>query len=224
MIAWDLRHDPTELATLDADTIRSRLFSRSDELPEGVSRLPIKSVHLNKSPVVIGNLKTLSAERAAHWGLDLDAALAHAALAAKLPELHAVWEAVFQRPAEAAPDVDEDLYGGFIGSNDRRLLNQLRARTPQQLAAARPSFDDARLEELLFRYRARNFPATLSEEETATWESYRAARLFDGAGHARTLDGLMQQIDTLSESADERAEEILGALYDYAEMIAPVRR
>ena len=40
----------------------------------------------------------------------------------------------------------------------------------------------------------------------------------------RTLDGLMQQIDTLSESADERAEEILGQLYDYAEMIAPVRR
>lgn len=224
VIAWDLRHDPSELATLDADAIRARLFAKSDALAEGVSRLPIKSIHLNKSPVVIGNLKTLSAERAAHWGLDLPAALAHAALAATVPELHPVWEAVFQRPAEAAPDVDEDLYGGFIGSNDRRLLNQLRSRTPQQLAAARPSFDDARLEELLFRYRARNFPATLSEQEAETWESYRAARLFDGAGNARTLDGLMQQIDTLSESADERAEEILGALYDYAEMIAPVRR
>lgn len=224
VLAWDLRHDPSELATLDADAIRTRLFSRSDELPQGVSRLPIKSVHLNKSPVVIGNLKTLSAERAAHWGLDLDAALAHAALAAAVPELHAVWETVFQRPAEAAPDVDEDLYGGFIGSSDRRLLNQLRARTPQQLAAARPSFDDARLEELLFRYRARNFPATLSEEEAEAWESHRAARLFDGAGNARTLDALMQEIDTLSENADERAEEILGQLYDYAEMIAPVRR
>lgn len=224
VIAWDLRHDPTELATLDADTIRTRLFSRSDALPQGVSRLPIKSIHLNKSPVVIGNLKTLSAERAAHWELDLPAALAHAALAATVPELHAVWQTVFERPAEAAPDVDEDLYGGFIGSNDRRLLNQLRARTPQQLAAARPGFDDARLEELLFRYRARNFPATLSEQETEAWESYRAARLFEGAGNARTLDGLMQQIDALSESADERAEEILGQLYDYAEMIAPVRR
>jgi exodeoxyribonuclease-1 len=34
---------------------------------------------------------------------------------------------------------------------------------------------------------------------------------------------LFAEIDALSETADERAEEILGALYDYAEMIAPSR-
>jgi len=31
------------------------------------------------------------------------------------------------------------------------------------------------------------------------------------------------EIDQLSESADENAEEILGALYDYAELVVPVR-
>jgi exodeoxyribonuclease-1 len=31
------------------------------------------------------------------------------------------------------------------------------------------------------------------------------------------------EIDHLSESADQRGEEILGALYDYVEMIAPSR-
>ncbi|HEX8784811.1 MAG TPA: exodeoxyribonuclease I, partial [Telluria sp.] len=56
-----------------------------------------------------------------------------------------------------------------------------------------------------------------------TWEEHRAARLFEGAGGARTIDQLFAEIDALSESADERAEEILGALYDYAEMIAPSR-
>jgi len=83
------------------------------------------------------------------------------------------------------------------------------------------SFDDERLNELLLRYRARNFPETLSEEEMQTWEAHRAARLFEGAGGARTIDQLFQEIDALSETADERAEAILGALYDYAEMIAP---
>ena len=29
------------------------------------------------------------------------------------------------------------------------------------------------------------------------------------------------EIDALAETADERGEEILGALYDYAEAIAP---
>ena len=87
----------------------------------------------------------------------------------------------------------------------------------------RPSFEDERLGELFFRYRARNFPATLSEDERELWEAHRAARLFEGAAGARTVDQLFMEIDTLSENADERAEEILGALYDYAETIAPSR-
>jgi len=223
VIVWDLAFDPSELFALDADTIRSRMFSKADALPEGVSRLPIKTIHLNKSPIVIGNLKTLTVAMADRWGLDLIAALQHAETAETAPDLTTIWSAVFQRPAEAAPDVDEDLYGGFIGSNDRRLLNQLRAMTPQNLAAARPNFDDARLEELLFRYRARNFPATLSEPEVQRWEQYRSARLFGGAGGARTIATLFDEIDQLSESADEHGEAILGALYDYAEAIAPAR-
>jgi len=223
IIAWDLSRDPGELAGLDVDTIRTRMFSKTDDLPEGVSRLPVKTIHLNKSPMVISSLKTLTAARAAEFGLDIDAALQNAAAAAALPEMGAVWAKVFQRPKEAAPDVDEDLYGGFVGNNDRRQLTQLRALSPQQLAQARVTFDDVRLEELLFRYRARNFPDTLSTEETQRWEAHRAARLFDGEGGARTLDALFEQIDQLSESVDERGEEILGALYDYAEMIAPER-
>ena len=223
ILAWDLRYDPSELPTLDAETIRTRMFSKSDALPEGVTRLPVKSIHMNKSPMVIASLKTLTPARAAELGLDLDAALRHAAVAASLPVLDSVWGKVFQRPKDAAPDVDEDLYGGFIGSNDRRELNHLRTLTPQQLAQTASCFDDARLEELVFRYRARNFPETLSSEDMQRWEQHRAARLFDGEGGARTLDALFEEIDGLSEKADERGEEILGALYDYAEMIAPSR-
>jgi exodeoxyribonuclease I len=223
ILAWDLRYDPSELPGLDADTVRTRLFSKSDALPEGVTRLPVKSIHLNKSPMVIASLKTLTPARAAELGLDLDIAAQHASIAATLPELSHLWTKVFQRPKEATPDVDEDLYGGFIGSNDRRQLTQLRALTPQELAQASISFDDLRLEELLFRYRARNFPETLSTEETQRWEEHRTARLLEGEGGARTIDALFEEIDALSEQVDERGEEILGALYDYAEMIAPSR-
>lgn len=223
IIAWDLTFDPTELFSLDADTVRTRMFSKADALPEGVTRLPIKTIHLNKSPMVFNNLKTLKPELAERWGLNLSAGLEHARIAASAPDLGQIWRQVFQRAPEATPDVDEDLYGGFIGNNDRRQLNQLRTLAPDQLAKARPSFDDSRLQELLFRYRARNFPATLSIEETQRWEDHRAARLFDGEFAARTVDDLFEQIDQLSENADERGEAILGTLYDYAEMIAPLR-
>ncbi|MBB6132114.1 exodeoxyribonuclease-1 [Massilia aurea] len=222
ILVWDCRYDPSELFTLDAETIRTRMFTRTDDLPEGVTRLPIKSVHLNKSPMLVANLKTLQPELATRWDIDLDQGRAHAALAAAGPDLRAIWAQVLQKPASGTPvDVDEDLYGGFVSKEDRRQLESIRMQKPAALTGKRVSFEDERLNELLLRYRARNFPETLSEEEMQTWEAHRAARLFEGAGGARTIDQLFQEIDALSETADERAEAILGALYDYAEMIAP---
>lgn len=224
VLVWDCRHDPSELFSLSVDAIRQRMFTRAAELPEGMTRLPIKSVHLNKSPMLVGNLKTLKPEKAAQWELDLERCMAHARIAAAGPDMSAIWQQVFQREATAgATDVDEDLYGGFVSQGDRRKLESLRGESPARLGSARPSFEDRRLEELFFRYRARNFPDTLQGEDMQAWEAHRAARLFDGAGGARTIEQLFGEIDALSETADERAEEILGALYDYAESIAPDR-
>ncbi|KAF1018478.1 MAG: Exodeoxyribonuclease I [Paracidovorax wautersii] len=229
LLAWDLSADPAELARLDAATIRQRLFTRQADLPEGVARLPIKSVHLNKSPMVVGNLRTLSAAKAEHWQIDLDQALQHAAVARDLPDMSAIWAEVYARETPAQdPDVDEDLYGGFIGNEDRRRLVQLRRKSPEELARARTGFDDARLEELLFRYRARNFPHTLNADEQERWQAHRAARLIEGEGGWMTVEALFNRIDELSETLEdlppaqaERAQQVLGDLYDFASEIAP---
>ena len=221
LLAWDLAHDPSELPLLDVATLRQRLFSKSADLPEGVRRLPLKSVHLNKSPMVVRQLQTLNPEMARRWGVDIEAALVNAEKARGLPDMSAIWPDVFSRPREAAPDVDEDLYGGFIGNADRRRLNQLRALSPAELAHSRTGFDDERLGELVFRYRARNFVETLTPEEGERWAAHRAARLLDGEGGARNVDALLAEIDVLSDSADERGEGILAALYDYAEAVTP---
>lgn len=225
LIAWDLAYPPEELASLDAEAIRLRLFSKAADLPEGVARLPIKTIHLNKSPMVVGNLKTLSPAMAERWQVDMAQAMRHAEAARTLPDMSAIWPAVFAREAPPTPDVDEDLYGGFVGNGDRRKLTQLRSLSPEELARARTGFEDGRLEELVFRYRARNFAQTLSPEEAQRWEDHRAARLFSGEGGALSLERFSERIDQLGETAeesgDERAQEILGALYDYAEAIAP---
>ena len=229
VIVWDLAQDPRELASLDADTVRRRMFTRQDELPAGVQRLPIKTIHINKSPIVIGNLRTLG-DASTRWGLDVDAAMAHAQHALALGgALDALWPEVLVRAApSAAPDVDEDLYGGFIGHEDRRTLQRLRELQPGQLAHKHPSFHDGRLEELLFRYRARNFNDTLTTEEQARWLQHRVARLHEGAGSALTLATFLERIDTLAEMAaerdDERAQAILEALVDYGQSIAPELR
>jgi len=221
LLAWDLSQDPSELASLNAAQIKQRLFTRTADLPEGLTRLPIKSVHINKSPMVMSNLKVLSEPMAQRWGIDVAAQLDNAVKARDLPDMSAIWAEVFKRENAGPVDVDEDLYGGFIGNADRRRLNDLRLSPSEQLAKARPAFEDTRLTELLWRYRARNFPESLSSEEAAAWEAHRAARLLEGEGGALTLTALFDQLDKLAETADERGEDILGALYDYAESIAP---
>lgn len=227
LVVWDLAQDPAELLELNAQAIRARMFAKQEELPEGQTRLPIKTIHVNKSPIVIGNLKTLSPAAAERWGLDMAQGLVHAQTLAERGHLLAgIWPDVFQRPENGPFDVDEDLYGGFIGQEDRRQLNRLRSLDAQALAdrvaQGRAVFEDGRLDELLFRYRARNFPDTLSEEEFQRWQTHCATRLHQGQGGSQTLAQFFESIDRLGEAADdERTHDILGALYEYAEHIAP---
>ncbi len=226
LLAWDLSEDPTELADLKPDAVRARLFSATADLPEGVMRLAIKGVHLNKSPIVIGNVDTLRTRRpdlAERWGIDWGLAQTHLERLRALPDLSALWARVYaRREGAAAVDVDEDLYGGFLGDADRRRLNQLRGLGAQELALARTGFDDERLAELLLRYRARNFPQTLSDAEQAQWQAHRSARLLAGEGGALTLAALFDRIDALAETTeDERGQGVLEALYEWAEQLAP---
>ncbi|MEY8875410.1 MAG: exodeoxyribonuclease I [Leptothrix sp. (in: b-proteobacteria)] len=226
LIVWDLAEDPAPLATLNAEAIRARLFVKAADLPEGQTRLPIKTIHLNKSPVVIANLKVLSDAMAQRWGVDRAQAQRHAEAAAGLmPALAGLWADVFARATSGDEvDVDEDLYGGFVGNDDRRTLQRLRGQTPKQLAGREVVLNDPRLAELVFRWRARNFTNTLSDAERERWLEHCRARLHDGAGGAVSLQAYFERIDVLGEALDEddeRGQSILGALYEYAEQIAP---
>ena len=61
-------------------------------------------------------------------------------------------------------------------------------------------------------------------QDAERWVDHCSARLHEGAGGSTTLSEFFERIDQLNEEADERGQEILGALYDYAEQIAPPLR
>ncbi|WP_269531081.1 exodeoxyribonuclease I [Chitinimonas sp. BJYL2] len=222
---WDLQHDPRELFDLDADTLRRRMFSRSDDLPKGETRLPIKTIHLNKSPVVVGQWRTLGQARAEALGIDIAQAEHHAATLAGLLAQHgkalaAKLAAVYRRDeAFAQRDVDAALYDRFVGDGDRRRLERLRQLGPDELARAGTAFDDPRLATLLFRYRARNWPATLNADEQAQWQQHRAERLIDGA---HGLPGIADWRATLLALREQHASQpdkldLLDALAAFAD-------
>jgi exodeoxyribonuclease-1 len=223
VIVWDLAEDPGILARLDAPALRRRVFGGAAELADGEARLPIKTIHVNRAPIVVGNLGVLGPD-GGRFAIDRAQAERHAAQAARLPDLSALWAEAFARPPAATPtDPEEDLYGGFVGDADRRRLEALRTQPPERLA--RPiAFDDPRLDELLFRFRARNFPDTLDAAEHARWARHVHARLHEGAGGVKTLAQFHAQVDALAGAAaerdDHRALELLEALVDWAETIA----
>lgn len=177
VLVYDLRHDPDMFLPLDHDELSRLLFTRSEDLPDGMQRLPVKSVKINKCPALAPR-NTLTADAAERIELDLDTCHRHWQKLCTEPSF-------FQRVATAytshdfAPsdDVDVALYDGFLNNADAALSAQIRRTSPKELAKARFDFQDRRLAELLFRYRARNWPETLSESEMQRWEQSRLQRL-----------------------------------------------
>ena len=74
-------------------------------------------------------------------------------------------------------DAETALYDGFLDDQDRVRVSSIKTMTENQLADFHPNFADERLPELLLHYKAKNFPRSLSEIETAEWQKYRADRL-----------------------------------------------
>ncbi|MGD8588680.1 MAG: exodeoxyribonuclease I [Chromatiales bacterium] len=223
VIVYDLRHDPGPLLELDEAELHRRLFTAVSELPEGVERLPLKTVHLNKCPVVVP-LNTLTPEAAARWSIDVAQGEAHRqrllaaeGVAEKVSRLHAMSE------FEPVLDPDLALYaGGFFSQDDRQRMDRILHSTPRELAGFPQLFDDQRLPEMLFRYRARNWPETLTADERERWEEYRQARLFepDGGGSLQ-MDDYLEILDRLEwdETLPSEKRRLIPELLAWAEQI-----
>lgn len=201
VLVYDLRHDPDRFLPLDRDELNRLLFTRGDELPDGMQRLPVKSVKINKCPALAPR-NTLTLEAAERIGLDLDACQRHwQKLCTEPAFFQRVASAYTHRDFEPANDVDTALYDGFLSNADAVLLAQIRRASPKELATARFDFQDRRLPELLFRYRARNWPETLSAAEMQHWEQLRMQRLMQESRNGdMTIAEFMTQVAQLKEA------------------------
>lgn len=213
IVVYDLAVDPTPFLQLDLDGLHDRLYTARADLPEDEQRLPLKTVKANRSPA-LAPLSVLEGVDLARIGVDLDLALRHAARLREAPGLSARLGALYA-PAQAQPaaDVELALYDGFLPDADKPLLREVRAARPAQLAALGGRFRDPRYAELLFRYRARNWPQSLSAEEHARWQGLRRDRLL-GRSTAVVLgiDAYRARIAELRAGADGPRQAILDAL------------
>lgn len=217
MIVYDLSVDPEPMLNLSAEEIQQRLFTATVDLPEGVARIPLKTVHINKCPILapVSVIRPEDAQR-----LEIDLALCYACidkikaavgLAQKLEEVFSG-----QTYSEQDPDPDLEIYsGGFFSENDKRQMIKIRAMPPEQLAKSVFKFTDSRLPEMLFRYRARNYPETLSTEEMQRWNTFCVDRLTGRqTGGGIVLDDYFNRLIELRNSGNVNTE-IINALEAY---------
>ena len=186
IIVFDLAQDPALLLESGARTLTARLYTASEDLPDGVERPALKQLFVNRCPV-IAPTSTLTADAARR--LEIDLMKGKRNRQALLNARRAIQDKIAKifEPREFEPVGDPDLMiyaGGFFEGSDKALMNAIHGIDPQALAAQSWNFADTRLPEMLFRYRARSYPETLDAGEQARWLAHCRARLIEGeAGH-----------------------------------------
>ncbi len=228
IICFDLSANPQALFDLAVDQLQALLYTRTEELPEGTQRLGLKSVHINRCPILL-TPKMADPATAQRLGIsgeqcrkNLEALRNHRDRDA--PGFTTKVQAIYRGRSLTTPsDPDLMLYsGGFFCEQDKRVMAQLRAQTPEALAAESFVFEDSRLPEMLFRYRARNYPDSLSPEEHATWEEFRYQRLTEpesGAGFG--MEEFQAEIEVLMADSELPGTQrmVLEQLLDYADSL-----
>lgn len=198
VVVYDLSIDPTPLLELSASEIRDRVFTASNSLPEGIERIPLKTVHINKCPI-LAPLSVITAKDAERLEIDKALCFSHLERIKAAAELNEKLVAIFTNEyANTITDPDLMIYsGGFFSNRDKFAMSEIRSLEPAKLAHFKTDFDDARLPEMLFRYRARNFPDTLSPEESQRWQQFCGERFSKAEGTLLTLDSFIEKIHTL---------------------------
>ena len=117
---------------------------------------------------------------------------------------------VLAETEQALPhDVDFGLYAGnFLSTHDKDLLTSLPLMDPDGLSEWTQSFDDPRYDTLLFRYRARNFPQSLTQSEWKLWQKTRREKLMGVHSTKTQASRVQDELVAISQRTDLEPHQI----------------
>lgn len=218
VVVYDLRYDLTPFVGLSAEELVKKIFASWEERQaEDFVKLPVKELQYNRCPAVapLGVL-----EQGDGWqkiSLDLKTVQKHQNILLNHPDFAEKLRTIFEnKPSfKKLPDPEAQLYDGFLNDRDRIRVEAVRNADERELADFHPEFQDERLAPLLLHYKARNFPRSLSEDDLAQWETWRAQRL------QAQLPGFMTALHRLAPTATDEQQFILQELQLWAESTLP---
>ena len=219
VVVYDLRYDPTPFVGLNTEELSAKIFASWEERQaEDFVKLPVKELQYNRCPAVapLGVL-----EQGDGWqkiSLDLETVQKHQNILLDNPDFAKKLRSIFEnKPAfKKLPDPEAQLYDGFLNDRDRLRVEAVRNADERELADFHPEFQDERLTPLLLHYKARNFPRSLSEDDLAQWETWRAQRL------QTQLPQFMAALQRLAPTATDEQQFILQELQLWVEAVLPI--
>lgn len=222
VIVYDLTKDPTPLIGLSSAQIAKKLYTKTEDLL-GEERVGLKTVHLNKSPV-LAPAKTLLPENAERLGIDREACLKHLEILKQNPQLLLALNEVYEEEKEFQADTNPEyrLYEGFPSESDKHQKLNIINQPIENQWQLNVHFEDEKLNSLWRLYKARYFTSTLSAEDLQWWQSYRNDKLM---GHSHQPNLTVDEFQLALEQAfnkyegNDKAMAILKELILYAQSL-----
>jgi len=128
----------------------------------------------------------LRAEDIMRLNIDIDSSQKNASLIKNAVDLIDKIVDTFSIKPDFEPVTDPDLMiysGGFFNPHDKALIEEIRCLNPKQLTQYQVDSKDTRLPEMFFRYKARNYPESLSKSERDKWIEFCISRLAGDSGN-----------------------------------------
>ena len=213
MIVCDLTANIDDLLTKSAEELRENLYTKKETLLEaGVLPVPLKLIHINKCPIVAPE-KTLLPQNAERLGIDRALCMQNQQRLLASQDIRQKVMDIFQqeREFEASDNVETELYNGFFSDADKNNMAILRTLEPEKLAEHNLSFQDPRIPQLLFHYRARHFYRTLNRSEQIKWQKYCRKKL---DSEILQFEQSLQALAAQHENNEEKLI-LLQKIYEY---------
>ena len=207
-IVFNLDQDPSILLEMGVDELKTLLFTKQSELPDGVERLQIKDLIFNKSPMFVANVYKLDPNITQQLQINFDQCLKHLQfirdnqqkISQVIQQLYSSDQA---RPTNT--DVDQALYDNFMDNADKRIANQIQSLNGDALKNFHPKFKDEKLSKLLLNFKARNYPESLSEDETEDWFEIVQGRVQAGEHGYTTIDDYFKRLELMRSKQPDKA-------------------
>ena len=180
VVVYDLRYDPTPFFDKSQKELEDIFYASWEERQKkDYTPLPVKDLKYNQVPAV-APVNVLGKENG--WekiGLTLSEIEKHKKILLSRPDFSEKIRTLFENSPAFKKNINPEaqLYDSFLPDKDRSLLYMIQNANANKLADLQPNFIDERLPELLLHYKARNYPTSLSEEESIKWEEWRATHI-----------------------------------------------